>query len=99
MKQFFIDNLIAFITNIALAVGWLFDRKKLVTQTQILTEERNKDKIANDVSAMKLYQELLDDLKKRYDEKFVDLQTELNNFKKNYNLLKREFIEYKRNHS
>lgn len=99
MKQFLIDNLVAFITNVALAVGWFSENKKRRTQLSILKEEQAKDKIENEVSVMKLYQEALNDLKQRYDEKFIDLQTELNTFKKNYNMLKREFIEYKKNHS
>ena len=56
----------------------------------------------NNASIMGLYQEALNDLKKRNDERFKELQGEIDNLRKrleardnDYNKLKKEFLEYK----
>ena len=80
----------------------------LVTSTAGLgawLHERKQRKINEHQSVVDLYQEALDDLKKRYDVKFTDLEVDIKNLKANLNLwkkkyqtLKQEFDEYRANH-
>lgn len=92
-------------TNVTAIVVWFFDRKKRANQYAQLVAELKSKETENDKSVVDLYQEALDDLKKRYDEKFNELSTELKTLKANldlwkgkYRTLKKEFDEYRENH-
>ncbi|WP_336069976.1 hypothetical protein [Mesoflavibacter sp. CH_XMU1404-2] len=80
----------------------------LVTSTAGLgawLHERKQRKLQGQQTVVDLYQEVLTDLKNRYDEKFKDIESELESVKKNldlwkgkYRSLKKEFEEYKEKH-
>lgn len=85
-------------TFIAGLSAWGYERNK--RRLDLKESETNNNK-----SIMDLYQEALDDLKKRYDEKFADLEKEietlrksLNKEKQKYSTLKMEFETYKKSH-
>ena len=68
-------------------------------------EELKKSQTENYQSVMDLYQEALDDLKKRYDEKFLELEADIKKLRDNVNVwkskyasLKKEFDNYRSNH-
>jgi chaperonin cofactor prefoldin len=86
------------VTFIAGASAWGYERNKRKADLKKADTENNK-------SIMDLYQEALDDLKKRYDEKFSDLEAEISVLRQNlkdselrYDKLKQEFTNYKKNH-
>ncbi|WP_438710868.1 hypothetical protein ACSTS3_19715 [Aquimarina muelleri] len=92
-------------TNVTAIIVWLFDRKKRANQYAQLVAELKSKETENDKSVVDLYQEALDDLKKRYDEKFDELGSELKTLKTNldlwkgkYRTLKKEFDEYREKH-
>jgi molecular chaperone GrpE (heat shock protein) len=92
-------------TNITAIVVWLFDRKKRANQYAQLVAELKSKETENDKSVVDLYQEALDDLKKRYDVKFEELSAELKTLKTNldlwkgkYRTLKKEFDDYRKQH-
>lgn len=92
------DHIGEIITAIAGLGAWGFERAKR-------KQELKKSETETNQSVVDLYQEALDDLKKRYDEKFTDLETEIKSLKDNLNLwkgkyrsLKKEFDEYKKKH-
>lgn len=96
--NFIIDNIPAILTFIAGIGAWGYERNKRKID---LKEAETK----NSKNIMDLYQEALDDLKKRYDEKFSELDAEINVLRENlknaelrYDKLKQEFTTYKRNH-
>lgn len=78
--------------------AWSYERNK--RRLDLKQTETNSNK-----SIMDLYQEALDDLKNRYDEKFTELRAEVEELKhlldaerqKNINL-KRDFENYKKKH-
>ncbi|AXG70427.1 hypothetical protein KORDIASMS9_02667 [Kordia sp. SMS9] len=78
--------------------AWGYERKK--RKADLAAAETQNQK-----SVIDLYQEALDDLKKRYDEKFIALEVEINLLRKNielwkgkYRKLKQEFDDYKTQH-
>ena len=86
------------VTFLAGAGAWGYERNKRKADLKKADTENNK-------SIMDLYQEALDDLKKRYDEKFSDLEAEISVLRQNlkdselrYDKLKQEFTNYKKNH-
>lgn len=86
------------ITAIAGLGAWSFERNKR-------KQELKKQETETNQSVVDLYQEALDDLKKRYDVKFSDLDLEIKLLKDNLNLwkgkyrtLKKEFDEYRKHH-
>jgi hypothetical protein len=69
------------------------------------SHERKQRKVHGQQSVIDLYQEALSDLKIRYDEKFTDIESEVDALKKNldlwkgkYRSLKSEFESYKQKH-
>lgn len=77
--------------------GWFFQRKQKHAELESL-KANNSQKIVD------LYQESLDDLKKRYEERFQELHREVDLLRKNVELwkakyrdLKKEFEDYKNN--
>ena len=109
MEQLILDHIGTLITGVIGAIGWIFQYKKRKTENkrsalelEQLKLELSKGNTENQSSVVDLYQEALDDLKKRYDLKFKDLETEiellrknLENEKRKYQELKRSFQEYK----
>ncbi|MGY0426004.1 MAG: hypothetical protein ACWIPI_04125 [Polaribacter sp.] len=92
-------------TNVTAIIVWFFDRKKRANQYVQLVAELKSKETENDKSVVDLYQEALDDLKKRYDVKFDELGTELKTLKTNldlwkgkYRTLKKEFDDYRVKH-
>lgn len=86
------------ITAIAGFSAWSFERKKR-------KQEIAKSETENHQSVVDLYQEALDDLKKRYDEKFLELEKDIKKLRDNVNLwkakyssLKKEFDDYRAKH-
>ena len=98
MLEFIKPYIPEIVTFIAGASAWGYERNKRKADLKKADTENNK-------SIMDLYQEALDDLKKRYDEKFSDLEAEISVLRQNlkdselrYNKLKQEFTNYKKNH-
>lgn len=98
MMDIFKNHIGEIITAIAGLGAWGFERTKR-------KQELKKSETETNQSVVDLYQEALDDLKKRYDEKFTDLEVEIKSLKDNLNLwkgkyrtLKKEFDEYRKNH-
>jgi len=98
MLDFIKENIPVIVTFLSGAGAWGYERNKRKADLKKADTENNK-------SIMDLYQEALDDLKKRYDEKFIDLETEISVLRQNlkdseirYNKLKQEFTIYKENH-
>lgn len=90
------------ISEILLAISglgaWFFERKKR-------KQELADSEVKHQQHVVDLYQEVLDDLKKRYDEKFLELQGEikclrenLDIWKEKYRSLKVEFDRYRVKH-
>ncbi len=82
MKEYLGEFITGLITSLCGLGAWL--------------NERKQRKLQNNQSIMDLYQEALDDLKKRYDEKYEDLKKEFESFKSKYKSLKIEFDNYKK---
>jgi len=98
MLEFIKPYIPEIVTFIAGASAWGYERNKRKADLKKADTENNK-------SIMDLYQEALDDLKKRYDEKFSDLEAEISVLRQNlkdselrYDKLKQEFTNYKKNH-
>lgn len=107
MIELFQDNLIQILTgtNLTAVIVWIFDRKKRSNQYSQLVAELKAKETNNDKSVVDLYQEALDDLKKRYDEKFIELEKDIKKLRDNVNLwkgkyasLKKEFDDYRAKH-
>ena len=97
MKDFFVRYFPEIITAVIGFSAWAFERKKR-------KQEIKRADIENQQQIVDLYQEVLNDLKKRYDHKFEDLKEEINELRNNLNLwkrkyqtLKKEFEFYKKN--
>ena len=102
MREFIINHIDVIISYI-FGAGGIFsawtERKKR-KQELVKAETQNQQKVVD------LYQEALDDLKKRYDEKFHELETEIKQLRTNLDLwkskyrdLKGEFEKYKSDHT
>ena len=89
MIEFFKQNMIEIITVIAGAGAWGYERKKRHAEIEKYETENNK-------GIMSLYQEALDDLKKRYDEKFIELEAEIETLRANLNLEKKKYQQLKK---
>ncbi|TSE05679.1 hypothetical protein [Aquimarina algiphila] len=101
MKEF-LTNHIESILGFLFGAGGLFSawaerkkRKQELVQAEIQSQQQVVD----------LYQEALDDLKKRYDEKFSELEGEIKQLRTNldlwkgkYRTLKSEFDAYRKAH-
>ena len=93
--QQYIGEIITFLAGLG---AWGYERKKR-------KQEIKKAETSHKHQVVDLYQEALDDLKKRYDEKFADLEAEIKRLEKNldlwknkYKSLKTEFDNYRRKH-
>lgn len=106
MYEAFLEHLGTIITAILGAIAWLFERRKRTIAHKKsnleLEQLRQKGDTENQSSVVDLYQEALDDLKKRYDEKFQELEKDVEQLRKNvelwkgkYRTLKDEFTQYK----
>jgi molecular chaperone GrpE (heat shock protein) len=101
MKEFLVNHIETILAYL-FGAGGLFsawtERKKR-KQEFVQAETQNQQQVVD------LYQEALDDLKKRYDEKFSELEGELKQLRTNldlwkgkYRTLKREFDTYRKAH-
>lgn len=101
MKDFLINHIESILAYL-FGAGGLFsawaERKKR-KQELVQAEIQNQQQVVD------LYQEALNDLKKRYDEKFSELETELKQLRTNldlwkgkYRSLKSEFDNYRKTH-
>lgn len=93
------------VTAIIGLIAWVFERNKRKTEYKSLQNQLKAQETETDKSVVDLYQEALDDLKKRYDIKFAELELELESLRNNLNLwkgkyrtLKKEFDDYKLKH-
>lgn len=77
------------ITVLAGAGAWGYERKKRHAEIKKHETENNK-------GIMDLYQEALDDLKNRYDEKFTELEKEIETLRKNLNAEKQKYQQLKK---
>ncbi|WP_299627756.1 hypothetical protein [uncultured Tenacibaculum sp.] len=101
MKEFLVNH-------IDVIIGYLFGAGGMFTawtERKKRRQELVKAETQNQQQVVDLYQEALDDLKKRYDEKFNELETEIKQLRTNLDLwkskyrdLKNEFEVYKNNH-
>jgi uncharacterized protein HemX len=105
MIDLILEHLPTIITVIGGLGAWGYERNKRRHDMSRLEEENKKLRTENDTSVVALYQNALDDLKKRYDEKFTELEKEIEALRKRlaqreqeYSNLKNEFNQYKSNH-
>ncbi|WP_299682961.1 hypothetical protein [uncultured Tenacibaculum sp.] len=101
MKEFLVNH-------IDVIIGYLFGAGGILTawtERKKRRQELIKEETQNQQQVVDLYQEALDDLKKRYDEKFNELETEIKQLRTNLDLwkskyrdLKDEFESYKNDH-
>lgn len=105
LVNWFGNNIITIVTIIGGAIAWLYERTKRKEDLATLQQENQKLRTENDSSIVSLYQNALNDLKTRYDEKFAELTKELEILKErlrvrevDYSNLKNEFNQYKQNH-
>lgn len=105
MIEFLQPYISEIITGLVGLLIWLFERNKRKTEFATLTNKLKQQETDTDKSVVDLYQEALDDLKKRYDIKFSDLELDIESLRKNLNLwkgkytsLKKEFDVYKCKH-
>lgn len=66
---------------------------KYIIETRELNAKVNQLETQNNKSIMDLYQEALDDLKKRYDEKFNELQIEIDTLREKLRLSDEKYNE------
>lgn len=105
MIQLLKDHIPEILTFVAGASAWGYERNKRKAELAQSKAQLSKYETENNRSIMELYQQALDDLKKRYDEKFSELQSEIEVLRKRlttrdaeYTKLKNEFQEYKKKH-
>ena len=105
MKVFLTKHWSEIITGITGVAAWIFERRKRKMIQRTLEAKTKQDEIESDNQIVDLYQKALNDLKKRYDEKFEDLEKQINTRKKSieewktkYTILKKSFLKYKREH-
>ena len=101
MKQYLLEH-------IEVIIGYIFGAGGMFTawtERKKRRQEFVKAETQNQQQVVDLYQEALDDLKKRYDEKFSELETEIKQLRTNLDLwkskyrdLKKEFDTYKKDH-
>ncbi|TCI93683.1 hypothetical protein [Tenacibaculum sp. M341] len=101
MKEFLINH-------IDIILGYLLGAGGIIsawTERKKRKQEIARAETQNQQQVVDLYQEALDDLKKRYDEKFNELETEIKQLRLNLDLwkskyrdLKDEFNKYKNTH-
>jgi len=98
MKDLITQHIGEIITFLAGLGAWGYERKKR-------EQELKGKETSNQQQVVDLYQGALDDLKKRYDEKFADLEAEMKRLHKNLDLwkgkyqgLKKEFDNYRKTH-
>ncbi|HIB37987.1 hypothetical protein [Mesonia sp.] len=90
IQDFFLQHLGELATAlIAGFCGWLFQRKQKHAELEALKAD-NGQKIID------LYQESLDDLKKRYEERFTELHREVELLRKNVELWKNKYRDLKK---
>ena len=96
MIEFLKENIATIITMLTGIGAWGYERNRRKLEIKQFETSNNK-------SIMDLYQEALDDLKSRYDEKFKELEeeirvlkTHLEDERKKYRSLKTAFDDYKR---
>lgn len=106
MIQQYIPEIITFIAG---AVAWFLERNKRQTdkknsdlQLEKLKSELDRAKTDNDQSIVSLYQDALNDLKKRYDSDIKELEEKfdkkLEEMDARYARLKKAFEDYKKKH-
>ncbi|SNR16537.1 hypothetical protein [Tenacibaculum jejuense] len=84
--------------HIDIIIGYLFGAGGIITA---LTERKKrrqelvKGETQNQQQVVDLYQEALDDLKKRYDEKFSELECEIKQLRTNLDLWKGKYLDLK----
>lgn len=98
MKNYLGEIITASVTGVLGLLAWFSERKKR-------NQEVKANENLNQKSVVDLYQEALDDLKKRYDAKFEELEADLKKLRQNVNLwkgkyasLKEEFDKYRAAH-
>ena len=95
MLDFIKENIPVIVTFLSGAGAWGYERNKRKADLKKADTENNK-------SIMDLYQEALDDLKKRYDADLKDLtekyDLKFKDMEYRYNKLKNAFEDYKKNH-
>jgi len=98
------NNIGLIITTITGLLAWLFERTQRKAESKKAEQNIQETETKHQQQVVDLYQEALTDLKKRYDEKFNDLDEEIKQLRKNlelwktkYKTLKEEFEGYKRN--
>jgi prefoldin subunit 5 len=95
MLDFIKPYLPELITFVAGAGAWGYERNKRKQELKAAETTNNK-------SIMDLYQEALDDLKKRYDADLKELSekydAKFSEMEARYNRLKKSFEDYKKNH-
>ena len=65
------------ITGITGVAAWIFERRKRKIIQCTLEAKTKQEEIESDSQIVNLYQKALNDLKKRYDDKFEDLEKQL----------------------
>ena len=95
MLDFIKENIPVIVTFLSGAGAWGYERNKRKADLKKADTENNK-------SIMDLYQEALDDLKKRYDADLKELSekydAKFSEMEARYNKLKKSFEDYKTNH-
>ena len=89
LLNIFYENISTIIVTIGGGLAWFFERKKRKTEMQLAEASAEH-------SVMDLYQEALDDLKKRYDEKFEELEEEIKSLRTNMEYWKTKYKNLKR---
>jgi len=94
MLDFIKENIPVIVTFLSGAGAWGYERNKRKADLKKADTENNK-------SIMDLYQEALDDLKKRYDADLKELSekydAKFSEMEARYNRLKKSFEDYKKN--
>jgi phage host-nuclease inhibitor protein Gam len=95
MLDFIKENIPVIVTFLSGAGAWGYERNKRKADLKKADTENNK-------SIMDLYQEALDDLKKRYDADLKELSekydAKFSEMEARYNRLKKSFEDYKKTH-
>ena len=94
MLDFIKENIPVIVTFLSGAGAWGYERNKRKADLKKADTENNK-------SIMDLYQEALDDLKKRYDADLKELSekydAKFSKMEARYNRLRKSFEDYKKN--
>lgn len=99
MKTFLTENWLTFTTLISGLGAWYYERNKRKQDVKA-AELSNSEKIID------MYQQALDDLGKRFETRIqilekdiIRLNDEVSEWKNKYNLLKKQFEDYKKKHN